>query len=288
MWVQTSQSGAKSTNATTAPAGVNKSWNEALGIGSRAIVGPKTIMPLPTLWLDLYQLGKDRDESAARWNSLPPALGLNEIATPGIALLTPDVLKIVRRGNGSIVAVGIENFASLRDPTSSTSVNRMLAESLTLGLAPLTEPGVAAGIFPAQPMLDRTTYLVGDATPNAGLAVGNEAPMDGLKPMSVSDAQSITVQIGGAPVTRIVRRLTSGQDFQLAAHAAPLEKIANDTGGRSRVLLTASEVMPEGLKGTPRSSTTRVPLWPGPWSLVVLLALVSTEYLLRRRAGRVM
>jgi hypothetical protein len=49
-----------------------------------------------------------------------------------------------------------------------------------------------------------------------------------------------------------------------------------------------ADVLPPDLKGTPRSSTTRLSLWPGVWSLPVLLALVSAEYLLRRRAGKVM
>jgi hypothetical protein len=94
--------------------------------------------------------------------------------------------------------------------------------------------------------------------------------------------------MGGTAVTRLVRRLTSRQDFQLAARAVPLEKIADATGGRHRDLLSINDALPQGLVGTPRSMTTRVPLWPGAWSLLVLLTLVSAEYLLRRRAGKVM
>jgi len=82
--------------------------------------------------------------------------------------------------------------------------------------------------------------------------------------------------------------LLSQRDFQLAAHDAPLVKISAATGGRHGNLFSAMDVLPPGLLGTPQSSATRIALWPGPWSLILILGMVSAEYLLRRRAGKVM
>jgi hypothetical protein len=275
VWVQASTKTSGSA-ATTAPAA--KSWASVLGIETKPIGGAQTIVPIDGLWLDLYQLGKDADESALAWKTLPTASGLSTVVTPGVPLLNADqspVLQIVRRGSGAVVVWGVSDFSALRSPASSASVNRMLAESLTLGLVPLNEPGLTGGVFPAQPVSNHDGYVFSDA--------GAAAP-----PMKVGDAPTVTAQVGGTAVTRVVRRLAGREDFQLAAHAAPLEKIADATGGRHRDLLSMMEALPQGLAGTPRSLTTRLPFWPGPWSLIVLLGLVSAEYLLRRRAGKVM
>jgi hypothetical protein len=213
--------------------------------------------------------------------------------TPGIGLLTADgrpVLKLIPRKSGSILVSGISDFTALRNSTNGSSVNRLLAELLTLALTPIGEPGQGAGIFPAQPVFGRNQFVLGDASKIKGMtpADAGSRTFDGAKVFRVSDSQSIAGQFGGAPIDRIVRSLVSQHDFQLAAHDAPLAKIAAETGGRHGDLFSAMEILPPGLSGTPRSSATRIALWPGSWSLFVILGLVSAEYLLRRRAGKVM
>ena len=213
------------------------------------------------------------------------------LALPGITLLTAGgrpVLSVVPHKGGAVVACGLSDLSTLRTPATNASVNRLLAESLALGLRPLTEPGTAGGAFPAQPVLGRGTFAIGDALPGKGLGAAETASPDGAKAFRVIDSQTISLSVGGTPIERTVRHLLTRQDFQLAPHAAPLEKLAKETGGRHRDLLSMTDVLPPGLQGTPRSSATRLPLWPGPWSLAVILVLVSAEYLLRRRAGKVM
>jgi hypothetical protein len=204
-------------------------------------------------------------------------------------LLTADsrpVLELVPRKAGAVVVSGINDFTAMRNLSSASSVNRLLSESLLIALTPLGEPGVKEGIFPPQPVYGRNVFLIGAASGSKGFDAASRP--DGANVLRVADPQVILIQAGGTPIERIVRHLVSRQDFQLAAHDAPLEKVAKETGGRHRDMLSMMDILPSGLAGTPRVSTTRLPLWPGPWSLIVILVLVSAEYLLRRRAGKVM
>lgn len=269
-------------------------WTAALGIEIRPIDGRRSIEPVNDLWLSLYELGRETDESAARWRALPPIQGLSEIVTAGVALLTAGdrpILALVPRKAGAVIVSGISDFTLLRSGSGSATANRLLAEALALGLTPIGEPGAAggAGMFPSQPVLGRNVFAFAGASGAAGLdaAAGASAPQ-GAAVFRVADPQTVSVQAGGQSIERVVRRLVSRQDFQLAAHDAPLEKIAKETGGRHGDLLSLMDVLPQNLAGTPRSSATRLPLWPGIWPLLVLLGLVSAEYLLRRRAGKVM
>lgn len=281
VWVQ---SVARSSTASTKPASRN-SWSESLGIETKSIESVVKIGPPDDLWDDMHQLGSVRDESVDRWRTLPSAGGMCEITSPGISLVSPSVMKLVPRGRGAVIAVGISDFSALRTPESNASVNRVLAQSLMLGLASLFDSNATGGIFPPQPTVGMNSVLLGDASATTGF----DSPTTfATWKLSRAKETKVTFQASGAAVTRAARPQTGWQDFRLAAHAEPLEKIANDTGGRARTLQDASEVVPKDLKGTPHFQATRVPLWSGAWSLVLLLGLVSAEYLLRRRAGKVM
>ncbi len=79
-------------------------------------------------------------------------------------------------------------------------------------------------------------------------------------------------------------------EFALTPSAANLAAVANATGGTALTLTELPRVAKLLPKPEPmlRQSARRVPLWTGVWPLVALLGLVSAEYVLRRRAGRVM
>ena len=121
--------------------------------------------------MPLYELGRESDESAARWKELPRVEGLSEIVTPGIPLLTAGgrpVLELVPRKGGAVIVTGISDFSAAAAP-SAASVNRFMSESLLLGLTPLAEPGAAGGMFPPQPVLGRDVFLIGNASAGNGL-----------------------------------------------------------------------------------------------------------------------
>jgi hypothetical protein len=111
----------------------------------------------------------------------------------------------------------------------------------------------------------------------------------GAREQRVPDADVVSLDLGSAVVERPVHRLLGAEDFELTAHAETLAEIAEETGGRSADMVNVSEVLGD-LKAEPRlqSTVTNYALWKGAWPLAVVLLLVSAEYLLRRRAGRVM
>jgi hypothetical protein len=270
-----------------------RSWDAALGIESKPIIGRQYIEPIDDLWLDLYQLGRETGESAAAWKALAPSAGLSEIVTPGIGLLTAagrPVLTLLPRKAGAAIVSGISDFTALRGAANGAAINRLLAQTLTIAIAPIGEPGQpsGAGLFPPQPISGKNLFILGEASNIKGLVAAGARTLAGAKEYRVTDSQTVELQLSGAALDRAVRTLVSQRDFQLAAHDAPLAKIAAETGGRHCDLFSAMDAVPPGLSGTPRTSATRIALWPGPWSLIVILALVSAEYLLRRRAGKVM
>ena len=94
----------------------------------------------------------------------------------------------------------------------------------------------------------------------------------------------------GAAVPVPVRDLLDVEDFALTPRAATLAALAQSTGGTALDLVDLprlSSLLPDP-QPVQRTATTVVRLWVGAWPLALLLGLVSAEYLLRRRAGRVM
>ena len=80
-------------------------------------------------------------------------------------------------------------------------------------------------------------------------------------------------------------------DFVLTPQAANLAAIAKAARGQSFTFTDDVQKIVEALpKAAPvwREQSRLVSLWSGAWPLALLLLLVSAEYLLRRRAGRVM
>lgn len=80
-------------------------------------------------------------------------------------------------------------------------------------------------------------------------------------------------------------------DFALTPQAANLAAIAQAAGGQPFAFSDGAQKIVDALpKAQPvwREHARLVPLWSGAWPLLLLLVLVSAEYLLRRRAGRVM
>jgi len=106
----------------------------------------------------------------------------------------------------------------------------------------------------------------------------------------VLNEAEVAVRAGDVKIARAIRRLKDAAEFDLTARSAPLLELTRLTGGTLHSLVDLSRVPAAVGQSAPvefrRERAFR--LWDGWWPLALLLALVSTEYLLRRRAGRVM
>ena len=273
-------------------------WAALLGLNTAPVDPPQTIRVRPGLWPDLYQLGIDEAESLARWQALPPSPSTRVVSGKGISVLAcaqGSVVSLIPRGKGLVVYNGITRLASLRGPRTSRSVNRVLAGIVTLALRPLhgaPGKGQPFALFPPQPVLGKRVFLLGkDVRPADASGLRGVADADpALSTYVVTDPQRIALAAGGQRIERLVHRPLADADFHLTPRAKPLSEIADLTGGRHVEIDEFADAVP--LRPIPagreRVDVYSHSLWTGWWPLPLLVLLVSAEYLLRRRAGRVM
>jgi hypothetical protein len=275
-------------------------WLPALGFSQHILSGSSPVMPSDDLWLPFYALGRDEEESRARWEQLPapwyrvvprPAgiplsdhLGL-QVAADQNGANRYENIQLLPQGRGGVLHVGLTAFASLRNNGNSAPVNRLVAGLVEATARPWSEGEDGLLLFPPQPVAGRKQFASFDSLAPADLSGATFA-----KPwLTASDAKEISFTHNGQKFRRPIHHLLSAGDFALAPHAGPLEEVARLGRGRFVQMVDLPELLND-LHLAPREcqDVRSYRLWSGGWPLAVLLLLVSTEYLLRRRAGRVM
>jgi hypothetical protein len=268
------------------PSGANGGWLPALGITARGVSPASRMQPRADLWLPLFALGRDEEESRERWSHLPrPGAGIVP-AGAGTSLFeggADSLLQIIPRGRGGILCLGIPALAALRAEGNAAHVNRLVAALLETTARPWSEGEAGLLLFPPQPVAGRKQLAVfAGAADLTGATISDSW-------LTASEAREITFTQGGQKFRRPIHHLLSAGDFELTPHAAPLEEMARLGHGRFVPLVELPELLNDlHLAPAERQHVRSYRLWFGAWPLAVLLLLVSAEYLLRRRAGRVM
>lgn len=267
-------------------------WAEVLGLSLQGASPLPCLAPRGDLWLSFYALGQDQEESLARWRRLPEAEVAQHPAPPGLALLEGGArspLQVFLYDQGVILFSSLRSMAPLRDGNAQT-VNRLGAGLIELALRPWREVPAGPVLLPPQPTFGKRWMVLGpsgDLRPQNGLELVEESGAGMV--LNVTDEDEVTFEIRGTPVRRLVNRLVSAGDFRLAARAAPLQELARLGRGRHVDLLDLPTLLSElETVPAPRSKAETYRLWVGWWPLGLMLLLVSAEYLLRRKAGRVM
>jgi hypothetical protein len=194
------------------------------------------------------------------------------------------VLQLIRRGRGGIVSVGLP-LAALCANGNAATVNRLVAGLVETVARPWIDDDAELSLFPPQPVAGRKQLAAFGGAPPADL---KGAELDGawLVPL---DAPEIAFTHAGQKVRRPIHRLMNRGDFELTPHAAPLEELSRLGGGRFVPMIDLPDLLNDlHLAPAERQDVRSYRLWSGGWPLAVLLLMVSAEYLLRRRAGRVM
>ena len=199
-------------------------------------------------------------------------------------------MQVFLQGRGAVIFSRVPSFSALRQNGNSALVTRMVTGLLELGVRPFREVPGGPVELPAQPVSGRHLWLTGsDASlsPDSGLKqVGYHGK--GTRFLVTSQDQ-ISFQTGGKAQRRLVHTLLGPGDFELSAHAEPVRRIARAGGGRFADLVEfPSLVSSLDLSPASRSKVETYRLWIGWWPIVLMVLLVSAEYLLRRKAGRVM
>jgi len=280
-----------------APIEDRPTWAQALGLHTESSESEQKLGPRGGYWPKLYSLAAGKEESLRLWRGLPQTRGVMTVSTPGFVLLEceagPAVCTILS-GRGMIVYNGLSTLASLRAGGNEAVANRILYGLLSHALRPAFEAiadGHEMAVLPPQPVLGKTLTIIGLA----------EGPRDlrGLRPVTgapagqwayeVTSSDRIGFTVDGRRFERPTHKLLDSRDFELTPCAEVLREVSAATGGQFADLVELDRLV-SGLDATPaqRSSTTNYRLWSGCWPLLAILALVCSEYLLRRRAGRVM
>ena len=291
------------------PVPAAQSWSRALGLETAEARVSGRLQPAPGLWLESYRLARDVPGSLRRWTDLGTVLAHS--------LVTPEALPLVRagekttvgllqRGKGRVLFCGLPRFNSLRIRVGK-GVNRLLAGLLELALQPgwgEEDAEALYGVVPIQPVagFDLCNALDGALTSAATdadaafLQAGERAPAGwqrrrvrlgrGASAGTVPHLQVFDEDVEKNVFVHIPRDRT---DYELTPRTAPLRRLAAITGGTfHEIHELAGWQGPQAGDPVLQEDTEHYSLWRGWWTLALLLVLVSAEYLLRRRAGRVM
>ena len=268
-------------------------WWQALGLPPELTTfsGPAAL--LPDIWLGFHELCRNEAEPMASWARLHPQLAYPVPEVPGQSFLQTDgqaVLQVFLQGKGAVLFSSIPSFSALRQGGNGALVTRLVTGLLELGVRPFREVSGGPVELPAQPVSGRHLWLTGSEV--------SLSPDSGLKQVEyhgrgarflVTGQDQISFQTGGEAHHRLVHTLLGPGDFELSAHAEPVRRIAEAGGGRFADLVEFPSLV-SGLDLSPasRSKVETYRLWIGWWPIVLMVLLVSAEYLLRRKAGRVM
>ncbi len=271
------------------------SWTQVLELKLQGSEVSGPLHPTPGLWLDAHRLGRDMAASLDRWASFGTVSSRSLVSGIGLPLLQvgDDAgVSLLQRGKGRLLFCGLPQLKTLRERTGLL-VNRLLAGLLVQALLP------HEGIVPVQPVAGYDLYSspAGALTASPASLQPQQGAPTGWERWRVKAARSgpaelvpqLSFTLDGQEQSLFVDIPYERGDFELQARAAPLRELAERTGGTFHPLHELADWQgPEAGPPVVQEHTTHHSLWRGSWVLAVLLLLVSAEYLLRRRAGRVM
>ena len=244
-------------------------------------------------------------DTRAAWRRMSAPRRLGAVPLQPVVLLRSasgvPVISCGLYGKGRCVCVGAADAWRLREFDGWTDAERFLRETVALALYDPLQ-GAAAGFLPAQPVAGEPAFVLTGA-PSGGSATtvswrqgekggSAQCSADGLV-VTFPQAGPASVTLGGGEsrteAQADVRRLLSVEDADFSTDGPLLEEMARATGGQFARLAdfptVASAARPV------HQVTVRVfeySLWHGVPLLVVLVGLVTLEYVLRRKAGMVL
>jgi hypothetical protein len=268
------------------------SWAAFLGLAGEAGGSPGRLTPRADLWLPFYALAQDHSGSLAVWKQLPAVAVVPPIRA-GIPLVDGGpgaAIQAFLYDQRVVIYNGLPSLAALRHAGNAGAVNRLVAGLLDLGLTLRRETPDSPLLLPSQPVHGKSLIVAGlhgELKPGRGLELVETANETAV--LRVVDDQEAAFEVGGHSFVRAIHKLLGPEDFRLTARAAVLRDLAQLGHGKYVDLLDLPDLLSElNVRPAARSKADAYRLWAGWWPLAAMLLLVSAEYLLRRKAGRVM
>lgn len=285
------------------------SWAERLGLALQPLPQPGRPTPVEGLWWDGYRAGLDARASLDAWSSFAGQSSGSFTPAGAFPLLTIDHKTVaglvpLRSARGGIVFNGLGSLAALRNDGTAPLLNGLVRGLVDLAVRPLYESPGGVILLPRQPTRESISLLLGakaidgfeqSKTPPLSVVPTDNAgePSRGAGALSilVGDVREGVHLDSAGKATRFAEPRPSDADLHLAGSSAFVRALSDATGGSTAAFDDLAPVVDAVSRDLAPHETLEVRatrLWRGWWPLAMLLALVSAEYLLRRRAGRVM
>ena len=270
------------------------------------------LAPLPAATrLPATSLSANGSRTEGIWASLPPARRLRVVPDQAVPLLAAGgrtVLSVGFHGRGKLYAFGCGDLFRLREWGRGEPVRRFLASLLDDALQPVFhDPAAKLALYPFAPVAGAAADVIADLRGlplTAGAAVvlpgGTRVPL-AFAPMPnapgllragfrVPAAGALAVETPGvAPLSARAVSSVSQEDIDFALDTATLSRLARAAGGRVVALPDVARAV-AALPARPdrRVAVREIRLWSLWWLLPALAALMTADWVLRRRSGLVL
>lgn len=261
--------------------GDEDSWMARLGVESSETPHGAVLSPEKGVWWSGLRSSLDAGESFDRWARLGSIGGDTRrfTFTPGehgAALVKANgeaVVGLRECGRGLLVFNGLGAMSSLRGGERGGVINAMIGGLIEASVR-IPRGDTDPWTFPPQPVRGGTFFV-----------------SQGGGPWQRVNVDPLKIEDDGKILPREMDSMPSNAELHLAGRGDEARAIAQATGGAFATFddpAAVLDALSSGLEPTITQEIRSVGLWRGWWPLPLLLALVSAEYLLRRRAGRVM
>jgi len=278
-------------------------WPAPGGGGAGEFVAPASLLHVPPLAVRPRVL-----DAAAVWRRVTPPRRLARVPQQGAVLLRDasggPVLSYGIYGKGRCVLLGLGDAYRMREFDGRGAAARFFEETAALALCPPDE--AALQLLPRRPVEGQDTFVFvpgaegaapalswkqAEKTGAVQLAACAGGALVGTASFPAAGAASFAIERGGAQAqvqTEVLPAL-SVENVDLSMDVPLLEQVARETGGRF-ARLADFEAVADGIKPQ-QQVQVRVfehSLWHGVLFLVLVVGLITLDYVLRRKAGMVL
>ncbi len=274
------------------------SYFAELGDGAVGELRTGELRPASTPPAPAVALSADPSRTLALWRELasPSAIAVAPPSDVPLLIANPGetpVFALRFVGAGRIYTLSIGDLFRLREWEGGPSVNRFMAALTADLLTPLAGGEELPLIYPSLPLPGGQAYVVGGgawrltaAGNESPLAVGGEAT---VQPVALPREAELALSQGEVTRTVHLAKPVSAEALVLNLQSAVPRAMSAAAGG-SYVSLAELQQLPERIEIKPDIEVTfrQIRLWNLPFLLLLVVALMTIDWVLRRHCGLIL